>query len=241
MPDDDNGLIGPGSKKPIKKLSDITPDTPPEDLPDWYRPLRPPFEPGNKMALTHGARSPREVAPLALEILAEAKNRPEWPRYLDDASYTEEIWAWAWAEATCEKLRMFLSNMDVADMLSELGEETETVKMVSQSKQRRRTTSRKQKSALDLLVRWESIASTHRDKLGLTPLSRTKIDRDKAATQLDLATLWSKMPEGEAMEPEPEPPAIEPHVPEKFKGYYYPKSTEKPLTEDNGGSEEVPE
>ncbi len=88
--------------------------------PENYRPARgyswPPFEPGNMKALSHGARSPRMVAPLAeamlehLELVAPWCSRPAF----DMARYR-----WAQAEARALLLDAWIDEHGVLDPSSE--------------------------------------------------------------------------------------------------------------------------
>src|SRR5438105_4778631 len=72
----------------------------------------PPFEPGNVMALRHGAYSPRKVDPLATELveqlLAQAAAPGSSVAYVAEPSYRPSVWAWARVEARVQLLVEYL-------------------------------------------------------------------------------------------------------------------------------------
>ena len=57
----------------------------------------------------------------------------------------------------------------------------------------------KVRPAADLLSRLEVTAAAMRSKLGLDPLSRAKLGRDTAASQVDLARVWAALAEDETV------------------------------------------
>jgi hypothetical protein len=124
----------------------------------------PPFEAGNLAAVRHGAWSPRIVDPLAEELVAAIESTVDWWRPCDRPG----VMAWARTEARCQLLAEWL-----ADRGGDIDDEDEV------------------RPAADPLTRLEARAESLRSKLGLDPLSRARLGRDVAASQLDLARLWA--------------------------------------------------
>jgi hypothetical protein len=157
---------------------------------------RAPFEPGNPhragegnaLAVTHGATSPRRVAPLAAEIEKSSRNSPAWPGYLSDQSYAPAVSAWAWAEAVCALLRDFIADRDLDEAMTDHMEETST-ETHGKGRSTRTTSGRRTRNALGLLDQWEARAAGHRARLGLDPLSRARLGRDVTAAGTDLVAL----------------------------------------------------
>lgn len=147
-----------------------------------------PFEPGNRVALTHGAHSARTVQPLAAEIEAAARKDASWPPYLADPSYRPAVEAWAWAEAVVTLLRRYLAGRSFEDALTDTHTEQSTEHHAGGTTTRS-TSGKRTRAALDYLARWEATASGHRQRLGLDPLSRMKIGKDIASTGLDLVQM----------------------------------------------------
>lgn len=139
---------------------------------------RPPFEPGNPyrvqpgntLAVTHGAFSQRMVAPVA-QALADAVLADPTIAYLQQPSYRPALLAWAAAEARVIIIEQWVDGMPI-----ESAAESE----------------RGQTSPLELLRKWEATASTHRARLGLDPLSRARLGRDVAAAQVDVVAALTR-------------------------------------------------
>jgi Phage terminase, small subunit len=119
--------------------------------------------PGNTIALKHGAWSPRKIDPLAAEIIEQVTNDLEWLRPCDRPA----LHAWARAEARIQLLSEFLAERGDLDDDGSV------------------------RPAADLLTRLETQAAGLRSRLGLDPLSRARLGRDVAASQVDLARLWA--------------------------------------------------
>lgn len=131
----------------------------------------PPFQPGNQIGLRHGAFSPRRLEPLADELLERAIGSES---YLAEPDYRPALEAWARAEARC---------ILVAEWLAENG--------ILDGRGRPRP-------AADYAIRLERLASEHRARLGLDPLSRARLGRDVTSTKADLARLWAEQARQEA-------------------------------------------
>jgi hypothetical protein len=159
-----------------------------------------PFREGNEVAVTHGARSPQKLAPLAAEIEMRARALPDWPPHLAGSTrYDSEVAAWAWAEATCSRLRDYLAEQDPVEMLSEHIDVEENEEQVSQTRRRRVSHTRRTTAALEMLRRWEATAGNRREKLGLTPVTAARLARDLMAARQSagpsVSALWSEMEE----------------------------------------------
>jgi hypothetical protein len=148
-----------------------------EWTPEFHSQRRP-FWPGNDLAEQHGAYSPKRVDPLAAELVAQVLEQAAKPgsrtAYLLDVSYRPALWAWGQAEArvTC-----------FAGKLLEHGDECPGCKRCD---------------AWDLAMRrWQATATTHRQRLGLDPLSRAKLGKDisSAAGSVQLTQLFAQLAE----------------------------------------------
>lgn len=161
---------------------------------DWtpaFPGQRPPFEPGNEVAVTHGANSTRKVAPLAAEIERAARTDPAWPGYLNDSGYASAVGSWARAEAVCRLLWEWLAEQDPAEwMASTLDSVTDTEKFEGGSQSR--TRARRVGSVMEQLRAWEATAARQRQRLGLDPLSRARLGRDVTAGAVDFAELLTR-------------------------------------------------
>ena len=131
---------------------------------EGHAPKHPDFASANVVALKHGAFSPRRVDPIAAEMVEQVTGDIDWLRDCDRPS----LWAWARVEARVQLVSEYL--MDRGGDIDEEG----TVR-----------------PAADLLVRLESQAASLRARLGLDPLSRARLGRDVAGTQVDIAKLWA--------------------------------------------------
>ncbi len=114
---------------------------------------RPPFEPGNEAAVTHGARSQKKVEQLAAQIDADLLTRAPWV-----SEYGEALKAYGRAEAVA---RMLFNDIAKVGAYDGKGEFRATIFA-------RWATS-------------ENTAAKLRDALGLTPRSEAQVARDRAA------------------------------------------------------------
>lgn len=144
--------------------TDVTPF-----VPEWpgqeFPGQRPPFAPGNELSMRHGAHSERTLAPIAA---AWVKTALEQCAYLQDPSYEPALLAWARFEAKCDLLHDWI---DKHGLIDEHGQATPAAK---------------------LLPVYEGRAASLRAPLGMDPLSRARLQRDAAATQVDLAQLMAE-------------------------------------------------
>lgn len=150
-------------------MTDIEPAGPPARGYSW-----PPFAPGHELSLRHGAHSARKVNPIAdamLDALMAETQRPgSQVGYLAEASYSPMIRRWAVLEAKCELLRSYLDGFTDWET-GQPGDIDDAGKV---------------RPAADLLVKVEAQASKLAERLGLDPLSRSKLGRDVAAAQADI-------------------------------------------------------
>ena len=151
----------------------------------------PPFVEGNEVATTHGAWSPRLVAPVAVELERQAREDPSWPSYLNDASYDAAIADLYWTEAQILRMRAWQAGEDVAELITEVTD-TEGTEQVSKGRVSRRSTSRRRGASLDSMLRLMAHAHAVRKELGLTPMSRFRMRRDVAATEVSLVELLTQ-------------------------------------------------
>jgi hypothetical protein len=121
--------------------------------------------PGNDLAVTHGAYSPAKIEPRAGELVAVQVAVAPWLKVVDMPS----VWAWARTEAAIER---------VSDWLAARGGELDRAGDI--------------RPAADLLARLEARAESQRSRLGFDPLSRARLGRDVAATEVDLARIWAE-------------------------------------------------
>lgn len=124
---------------------------------------------GNKVARRHGARSEREVGPRAEVILAAALAEVD---YLADRSFRPALERWARSEARLSLLDEYLEEH------GQLDEEGNP------------------RPALEMLRKFESIASNERSRLGLDPLSRMRLMQGGAAASVDMARLMAQVGDG---------------------------------------------
>ncbi|WP_460990450.1 hypothetical protein [Sinomonas soli] len=131
---------------------------------------------------------------MAEAIESRARAMPDWPPHLSGSTrYDDEVRAWAFAEATCQRLREYLADQDPVDMLTELDETDETVQ-VREFGSRRRSRTRRVQSGLEMLRRFETLAGNRRAALGLTPVTAARVARDlmqaRRSAGPDLAEAW---------------------------------------------------
>jgi hypothetical protein len=147
---------------------------------------RPPFTPGHELANghgrppEHGAYSPRKVEPLARELV-DLVLADESCQHVHASMYRPALWAWARAEAQAQLLTEFLIGAAAAAGNGVGDLEQERVR-----------------SAYLLLHRAETRAATGRTRLGLDPLSRQRLHRDRAAAAADTATVMAQLRKLEA-------------------------------------------
>jgi len=148
-----------------------------------HAPKHPDFAPGNVAALRHGAWAKRLVDPAAEELLAATEQTVDWWRECDRPA----AWAWARTEVRIQRLTEWLASQ---------GGDIDGDGAV--------------RPAAALLSTLEARAESLRARLGLDPLSRARLGRDVAASQVDLARLWAS--EDDTMADDHPGDATGPHV-----------------------------
>lgn len=129
---------------------------------------------GNTLAEKHGASSPRRVDPIAQGIMAEALADPSL-EYLQAPRFGAAVLAWARSEAKVALVDAWVDGMSLEE--------------ASASGQGRT-------SPLELLRKYEVLASNHRSRLGLDPLSAARLGKDVAqARSADAATALTALRE----------------------------------------------
>lgn len=148
----------------------IDPNTGKEWTPE-FKGQRPPFQPGNELAVTHGAYSPKRVDPLAAGFRDEILEQPHMA-FLGQAEYATIFWAWCRQAARVQMLEDYCDSMT----------------MQQAADGTRGTT-----PPLELLRKHTATLLTLTQRLGLDPLSYMKLRKDDATTrQADAATLLTK-------------------------------------------------
>ena len=149
--------------------------------------------PGNKLALTHGARDPERVAALAQQIMRALLDDPGTEDYLRKPMMRHEVIAWAHAEAQVHLMRAWLDSEGISSAMTELTTTTETETGDGEGTVRRQSASRKVSSLMSELHKAEVRAANRRIQLGMTPLARGRLGKDLASTQFDLARFFAEI------------------------------------------------
>ena len=157
--------------------------------------------PGNKLRLTHGARDPERVAPLAEQIMTALLEDPDTDDYLRKPVMRHEVLAWAWAEAQVGLMRAWLDSDGIAAAMTELTTTEETEADEGRATVRRVSASRKVSSLMSELHKAEVRAANRRQQLGLTPLARARLGKDIASSQFDLARYFAELDAAEKTAP----------------------------------------
>jgi hypothetical protein len=119
---------------------------------------RPPFAPGNTLAVTHGAYSPARVDPIAQTYIDELVADPG-TAYLTAHRFRAALWHWAQAQAKVQLLTEWVDGMSL---------------------QQAADSARGQTSPLELLRKWMATSQTWAARLGLDPLSAARLGKDVA-------------------------------------------------------------
>jgi len=128
------------------------------------RKVSPVGEPGNVLAMVHGATSERVVAPVARKIVEEVLAVAP---YLHDPAYRNLLDVYA---ATLARHRLLEAHVAKRGMVNRRGRTYGTT---------------------DLLMRHERSVLELARELGLTPRARAALGRDVAAGAVDAARVWS--------------------------------------------------
>jgi hypothetical protein len=155
--------------------TELVPQAPPE-VAARYRGKRgyswPQAEPGNTLAVKHGATSPRQVEPLAAELVATTLAAAP---FLAEPSFQPAVQAWARAEARCALLATYFDEHGLLD---------------AQGNPR---------PATKLMTSLESLALKLRTRLGLDAASRAGIESSLTSTAVSRAALETALSAGQAI------------------------------------------
>lgn len=133
---------------------------------------RPPFAPGNSLAVTHGAHSPARVDPIAQQYVDEIASDPG-TAYLTAPRFQAALWSWAQAQAKVQLLTEWVDGMSL---------------------QQAADSARGQTSPLELLRKWMATSQTWAARLGLDPLSAARLGKDVAqGRQADAAAVLTDL------------------------------------------------
>lgn len=133
---------------------------------------RPPFQPGNTLAVTHGAYSPARVDPIARQYVDEILTDPS-TKYLAAPRFQSALWSWAQAQAKVQLLTEWVDGMSL---------------------QQAADSARGQTSPLELLRKWMATSQTWAARLGLDPLSAARLGKDVAqGRQADAAAVLTDL------------------------------------------------
>lgn len=185
-----------GAESDVRPKLDRT-KPPREEWRSTWRERRPDFEPGNTLAVRHGAKSARLVSPIAEAIKREILADPELPEYVRQPMFRHALDAYCWAEARCVRIRAYLESLEFEAAIEERTE-TEEDEDRFEGGSRRKSVSRRIESAHELARKFETLASNQRSKLGLDPASAAKLGRNLAAAKLDVAQMMAQMAAEEA-------------------------------------------
>lgn len=148
----------------------IDPKTGLEWVPE-FEGQRPPFQPGNTLAVTHGAYSPARTDPIA-QAYIDALMQDEGLHYLAQPRFARAVQQWAVTQAKVDLLSDWVDSMDIQQAADSAAGKT---------------------SPLELLRKWMTTAQGYAQRLGLDPLSAARLGKDIAGTrQADAATLLTK-------------------------------------------------
>ncbi len=156
---------------------------------------RAPFTPGHTLSLTHGANSPRIVGPLAAKIRAELLGDPDCPAYLRDRGWRFTIESWSEARAELVLLRDWRDKLTAEEAATEHTFSEDDEMRPSQGRMSRRSHAQRVESVLAAIDRVERRAERLGAKLGLDPLSRSKLGKNITSQQFDLARMYAQWDE----------------------------------------------
>lgn len=103
--------------------------------------------------------------------------------------------SWSRAEAVCELLTEHMAEMEIDEANSDIitsDENThQTTNAAAEVFTSRKSVTRRMAAPLEMLRKFETIASNHRNRLGLDPLGRARLGKDISQTSNpDLARYW---------------------------------------------------
>ena len=160
---------------------------------------RPPFGPGNKLGVKHGAGVAEIRYPVAEKLAVWVVSLPG-NEYLREERNAVALEDWAHAQARVLLMRAYADGQTVAEALAEVTDIEETQEGLPSSGVIRRYT-----RAKSVVGTWKAlqVAESHAracaDRLGLSPLARQKLGKQARAQSADLALIWAAEDDGEAV------------------------------------------
>lgn len=157
---------------------------------------RPPFGPGNRLHMSHGANVFEVRNPVAQQLKGWVCSLPG-NEYLREERNAVALDDWAHAQARVLLMRSWADGCDVEAALAEVTEIEETVERPSPGVERRYT------RAKSVVGTWKALESAERharacaDRLGLSPLARVKLGKQAQSASADLALIWAAEDEKE--------------------------------------------
>ncbi|MGH3254839.1 MAG: hypothetical protein ACRDOU_05420 [Streptosporangiaceae bacterium] len=146
---------------------------------EWDR-RHPDFEPGNSVALRHGAYSERLIAPGAEALKRELLADPDLPAYLRLPQFSHAVDAYCRVQWRCMQLDEYIGQLTFEETLTDRTELDETEERDGGSLVRH-SVNKRLESAQEISRRWEALAANLRSKLGLDPAAAAKLGRNLAA------------------------------------------------------------
>lgn len=142
-------------------------DDPEEWTPAFPR-QRPPFAPGNQLAVKHGIHSLTQVQPIAEEFIETLRSDPALA-YLATRGFAAALQAWARAEARVALMEAYMDTMNMGEAVR-----TDTART----------------SVMEQMLNLEATAERARGRLGLDPRSAQQIRKDFAQAKHADAATW---------------------------------------------------
>jgi hypothetical protein len=148
----------------------INPATGTEWTPE-FEGQRPPFQPGNQLAVTHGAYSSKRIDPVAAGFRDEILSSPAM-QYLLEPQYAAIFWQYCRTAARIQAIEDALDGMPIEQAAY---------------------SGKGQTSWLELLRKWTSTLTNLASRCGLDPRSFAALGRDVSqARQADVATILTQ-------------------------------------------------
>ena len=139
---------------------------------------KPPFEPGNDLAVTHGAWSEALVSPAAEAVRAEMQ--VSGPEYLREPMFGPAVRLVAADVARAERVAAYVDGLPLEEQIEPPKPGTS--------------------APVELARKMDAHALNGLSKLGLTPDSAAKMTRQVAGTQVDIARLMADIADEDAGE-----------------------------------------
>jgi hypothetical protein len=156
------------------------------------------FQPGNSLAVAHGAMDPARFAEAADALMAARLAGDAWPDYLKDPLWHPQLHELCVTEARIALVTRWLSEQDLLAGMTEVTKSEETEQGLGEGTTTRRAEIRHMTGAAAMLDGLAKLALRQRVELGLTPRSRAALGKDLTATNAGLTAIWAEMDAAEA-------------------------------------------